>query len=289
MEKEKQKSCYLCGSKDFDRLKGKVRDNKHLRVLKCKHCSLISLDSVEHITEEFYKSGQMHSGAFNPQRWEKSSECDDIRRFEFLKKNIKDKVLVDFGCGAGGFLKRARSVAEKVYGVELEEQQRKYLSSKGYAIREDISGIKEKIDIITMFHVLEHIENPIELLQKFKDKLKDENSQIVIEVPNSNDALLSLYKAKAFTHFTWWSCHLYTYNKENLMTLVKKAGYKVNYVKNIQRYGIFNHLYWLFKGKPAGHIKFAWARFAPVEFLYSKILSAFDKSDTILISISPEN
>ena len=60
------------------------------------------------------------------------------------------------------------------------------------------------------------------------------NSEIIIEVPNANDALLSLYKSKAFTHFTWWSCHLFTFNKNNLKQLVEKAGYKINYSKNIQ-------------------------------------------------------
>ena len=287
MDKKGKKICYLCHGSDFEKIKGVVRDNRHIRVYKCKNCSLISLETTEHINENFYKLGKMHNSKFNPDNWEKNSYPDDFRRFNFLKKQIKNKILVDFGCGAGGFLKMAREVCDKVYGIELDEKLNTRLVNQGLAMRSNINDVNEKVDFITMFHVLEHIEKPIELLQEFKNKLSDENSQIIIEVPNGNDALITLYKSKAFSHFTWWSCHLYTYNRKNIQTLVEKAGYRVNYIKNVQRYGIYNHLYWLLRGKPGGHIKFAWAKFSVLEYFYAKILSLFNKNDTIIISISP--
>ena len=158
-----------------------------------------------------------------------------------------------------------------------------------YKIFSSIDDINQNVDIITMFHVLEHIKEPIELLKKLKSKLKDKNSQIIIEVPNSLDALISLYKSKAFSRFTWWSCHVFTFNKKNLISIANKAGYKVNYVKNIQRYGIFNHLYWLIKGKPGGHEKFKRFSIPFFEWLYWKFLSSINATDTILISLSLED
>ena len=286
MNKNKPSKCYLCGGNEFDKLKGIVRDNKRIKVYKCKNCSLIMLNSQNHIDENFYEKGNMRSGKFSPEKWQENAFPDDLRRFNYLKKHIKDKNVVDFGCGAGGFIKLAKPCCKTICGIEKEEQIQDYLNNLGYSIFSSIDEINTKADFITLFHVLEHIKDPVELLKSFKEHLNND-SKVIIEVPNANDALISLYKSKAFSHFTWWSCHLYTFNKQNLKTIAQKAGYKINYIKNVQRYGISNHLYWLIKGKPGGHLKYSWLNISVFDKIYAWILSLFDKTDTIIMSISP--
>ena len=286
-EQKKQKKCYLCGSDEFEIIKGIVRDNHDLKILRCKKCSLVTLSSFSHIDDQFYEQGKMRNNNFVPELWAEKAYPDDFRRFNFLKDKIKNKVVVDFGCGAGGFINLAKDVCKTVYGLELEERLRKYHIEKGLKVYSSIKEIDENVDFITMFHVLEHLQNPIDILKDLKEHLNDKKSQIIIEVPNSNDALITLYKSEAFSKFTWWSCHLYTYNSNSLKILAQKAGYKINYIKNIQRYGIFNHLYWIFKGQPGGHLKFSYIKIPFIEKIYSLFLSLFNKTDTIIMSISP--
>ncbi len=93
-----------------------------------------------------------------------------------------------------------------------------------------------------MFHVLEYIPEPKSILGKLSEMLTD-NGQIIVEVPNANDALLTLYKSKPFSSFTYWSCHLFLFTAKTLQMLFDQMNLKVNYIKQIQRYPISNHLY----------------------------------------------
>ena len=107
-------------------------------------------------------------------------------------------------------------------------------------------------DIITMFHVLEHIPDPKSILGELTEMLAD-NGQIIVEVPNADDVLLTLYHNEPFSHFTYWSCHLFLYTATTLQMLFDQTNLKVNYIKQVQRYPLSNHLYWLANGRPGGH------------------------------------
>jgi cyclopropane fatty-acyl-phospholipid synthase-like methyltransferase len=61
--------------------------------------------------------------------WLAETEWDDNRRFEMIKTILPNKRLLDFGCGAGGFLRKAKLLAAKVVGVELESRVREHWSN----------------------------------------------------------------------------------------------------------------------------------------------------------------
>ena len=105
---------------------------------------------------------------------------------------------------------------------------------------------KKKWDIVTAFHVVEHLSDPIKVLSELTNLLS-KNGKLYIEVPNSEDALLTLYQNKAFQNFTYWSQHLYLFNSNNLKKIAKKIKLKVDWIKYVQRYSLSNHLYWLSK------------------------------------------
>ena len=77
---------------------------------------------------------------------------------------------------------------------------------------------------------------------------------MVIEVPNAEDALLSLYESGRFADFTYWIPHLFLYTMKSLSMLIEKSGfYTIESAGQVQRYSIANHLMWLAMGKPGGH------------------------------------
>lgn len=281
-------TCYNCNSDERKLLHKGVRDNQQIDVLRCKNCGLVFLSDCSHIDDSFYENSGMFGATSDLKSWLENTAVDDKRRFEFLKDRIKNKTLVDFGCGNAGFLNFAKTSAKKVYGIELQKEFCDYFKECGLEVHSDISKVEEKTDFITMFHVLEHLKDPVETLKNLKENLY-ENGKIIIEVPNADDALLSLYKSAEFADFTYWSCHLYLYNEKTLKQIVEKAGYKVDSIKFIQRYNLMNHLYWLIKKKPGGHIK--WQRFDVklLNCLYTKILKLLKKTDTILIEISEDS
>jgi len=102
-------NCYLCKSdKSKVRHRG-VREDPEINVMECENCGLVFLDTFEQITEHFYQTSQMHGDKqISMDEWLTETAEDDERRFELLKENINGKNLLDFGCGAGGFLRKCK-------------------------------------------------------------------------------------------------------------------------------------------------------------------------------------
>lgn len=280
-------ACNLCGEKEYKRREGEVRDNKELEIYECISCGLVYLSDTSHIKKDFYEESNMHK-EFDYEKWKKETAFDDQRRFDFLKSSLVNKRVLDFGSGNGGFVFKAKNLAKEVEAVELEKAIHPYYEQNSIPLYDDLAKIDKKYDLITSFHVIEHLENPEEILIELK-KLLLEKGRMIIEVPNANDALLTIYENEGFSKFTYWSCHLYLYTQYTLTKLAKKAGLKVDFIKHIQRYPLSNHLYWLSKNKPGGHDK--WGNFIDSDDLskaYESQLAKLNATDTIIAQFSKE-
>lgn len=278
------KTCYLCSGTKHKKRVGKVRNLDGIDVLECEHCSLVFLSSFNHIHDNFYQDGQMHSG-LDLARWLEVTHRDDLRRFNFLKSKLRNKKVLDFGAGNAGFLRLAKNVAKEAVGVEIDESLADYFKENDLNVVNNLGKVDGKFDLITMFHVLEHLPDPQKILQEIAPLLA-ENGQIIIEVPSSNDALLKLYKNKGFQNFTYWGCHLYLFNENTLRSLFNGSDFKVDYIKHVQRYGIANHLHWILKNKPNGHNLWKAIDLNFINKIYETILSFFKITDTIIVTVS---
>lgn len=281
----KNSKCYLCDGNSLKKRQGKVRDNNELCVLECQDCGLIFLSSFAHMKEAHNKDFNVHVGKITLDQWVKETAFDDERRFEQFSRQISNKSILDFGCGTGGFLIRAKKVASKVYGIDLEERLDEHYLKNDLEIYKSIENFPHKVDIIFLFHVLEHFEDPINMIKQISGLLNP-NGKIIIEVPNSDDVLLSLYNSKPFSEFTYWSSHLFLYNDKTLSMLAKKVGLNKEYIKQYQRYPLANHLHWLVNEKPGGHKNWAFLDSDELTKAYANSLAAVGKCDTIIGSFS---
>ena len=103
----------------------------------------------------------------------------------------EEKTVLDIGAGTGDFLSVCKKKNWQVFGVEPDFGARKIAASKQVNLRETLADFKgENFDVITMWHVLEHIENLHEHIKELKKLLKP-NGTLVIAVPNfkSYDAI----------------------------------------------------------------------------------------------------
>jgi SAM-dependent methyltransferase len=156
---------------------------------------------------------------------------------------------------------------------------------KDFKVYTTINEIPDNsLDVITMFHVLEHLADPVEILELLYDKLLD-GGKLIIEVPSSTDALLNLYECREFAEFSYWSCHLYLFNQETLENLLKKTGYRLVSLRQYQRYTLANHLHWLAKGKPGGHIEWGFLDSEEIQAAYEKQLAETGQCDSLLAVI----
>jgi len=258
-----------------------VRDRQNLEVLQCDRCGLAFLSSFEHIAPGFYESSGMHGGVLAPMEvWLRETERDDQRRFDMVKTLLPNKRLLDFGCGAAGFLQRAKGLAADVSGIELEARVRDYWAGQ-INIVPSVDCAGDNFDLITAFHVIEHLSDPRSMLTSLAGALKSKG-RMIVEVPNSQDALLNLYDCKAFQRFTYWSQHLFLFNAPTLEMLACQAGLRVVALQHYQRYPLSNHLYWLSQGKPGGHQCWAFLDTPEMTCAYANTLAALGKTDTLI-------
>ena len=279
--------CFLCGSEHYKIVHNGVRGNSNINVLKCSDCGLVRLSEFIDNSDEYYKNSGMRDDEVesNLKEIRTTALADDHRRFEFISRMIENKNYLDFGCGAGGVLLQARDVAKSVYGIELEKTMVTALNQDGIkcysSIEEASEGLQGKIDVVSLFHVMEHLEDPFYYLEKLGMLLSDEGIMI-IEIPNADDALLSLYNNDDFADFTYWESHLYLYNNNTFTSLMNKAGLKIRFLGQIQRYPLSNALYWLSKGKPGGHKEWSMLSNERLDVEYENTLAKLGIADTII-------
>ena len=274
-------NCYLCSSTKFTPRKGQVRDDPELKILECQACGLVTLNSLEHIRTGHYENSGMHGEASQTmEEWLYETAEDDQRRFKMLHKMILNKKVLDFGSGNGGFMLQAEPVASNIFGIELEKRVKEHWKGR-LNIFPNIQSVRGKYDLITAFHVIEHLPNPKLVLRKLSECLESDG-QIVVEVPSSEDALITIYDCDTFQRFTYWSQHLFLFNADTLKSLAEQAGLKTVSVEQFQRYPLSNHLHWLSQGKPGGHKKWDFLNSLALQKAYSNALVKMNKCDTII-------
>jgi 2-polyprenyl-3-methyl-5-hydroxy-6-metoxy-1,4-benzoquinol methylase len=141
---------------------------------------------------------------------------------------ISDKQLLDIGCGTGDFLKIAQQNNWKVTGIEPNEQARQIANKKNNNSVFEIEHIQKfeshTFNVITLWHVLEHLPKLEEHISIFKKLLKP-NGTLIIAVPNFKS-----YDAEYYNNF--WAAydaprHLWHFSKTAIQRLFLKEEMKV--------------------------------------------------------------
>jgi 2-polyprenyl-3-methyl-5-hydroxy-6-metoxy-1,4-benzoquinol methylase len=168
-----------------------------------------------------------------------------------LNRNIQASTILDYGAASGDFLSYciSRGVTQ-VSGVEPDATCRKIaLEQHGVFLKseKELPDFKDAaFDVITLWHVLEHVHNLDETIRNFYDKL-NEKGVLVISVPNIDALDCKIYKE-------YWSAydvprHLYHFNTKTISTLMDRHGFKLDktYPLMFDSYYISLHSEWYMK------------------------------------------
>jgi len=261
----------------------KVRDRDDVSVLKCAKSGLIFLNRIDHIAESYYneKSGTSYWNNSGREQALKETNEDDDRRFDQFKDLVNGKKYADIGCGLGGVLERMSKIAYSSEGVELQKEIRDLLNSLNFKVHDSLANLSNDLEVISMFHVFEHIINPLDFLKTIFLKLAP-GGKIIIEVPHARDILLNSYNLDSFKAFTLWSEHLMLHTKNSLRIYLEAVGFKNIHVQGFQRFPLSNHLLWLKEGKPGGQHVFKQLNSSALNYAYASELEKIDETDTII-------
>lgn len=185
-------SCALCRGNDFKRISEKDSKNKgELIVCFCNSCSMVSQNPIptEHQVEQYYATEyrQDYKQVFVPKLKHIYRAGNlALNRLGFLtNNNIASGKLLDVGAGGGEFTYVSSQLGFDSTGIELNIGYSNYAKDQYQANVKtgQLADVDGKFDVITMFHVMEHIPDPIKTFKKLYDLL-NEDGLLFIEVPN---------------------------------------------------------------------------------------------------------
>jgi 2-polyprenyl-3-methyl-5-hydroxy-6-metoxy-1,4-benzoquinol methylase len=238
---EKLTTCLVCGNSEFTTeltCKDFVATNENFELNRCSKCSFLFTNPRSNTEEigKYYQSDKYVSHAGKKEGFGLMYKVYDIVRnysikekLDLIKKYNTTGNLMDLGCGLGYFLHGA--VVDKTFnciGVDVSDDAINYVKSTfGYEVKNENeldTFEHNSFDVITQWHVLEHVHYLNERMVQLSNLLKDDGTMF-IAVPNSDSWDANNYKE-------FWDGydvprHLYHFNQKSFKLLMEKHGFKI--------------------------------------------------------------
>lgn len=217
--------CNLCGGAEVSILSNTSRSGKPLRTVICRSCGLVWSDPRPHDARQFYEDEYRisYKQAYRPKpKHVLRAGHVALSRFEKIDRLLSgQKAVLDVGTGGGEFAYLLQSLGHRVSGIEPNKGYADYsIQEYGLAVQvgfvQDAAFAPESFDLVTIWHVLEHTEDPGSVLALLRSWLKSDG-MLVVEVPNVEATCQA-------PHSTFHEAHLYNFNVVSLRRLAKKQG-----------------------------------------------------------------
>ncbi|WP_397303642.1 methyltransferase domain-containing protein [Nonlabens ulvanivorans] len=228
--------CYLCSNNTFIRVFEKDRNDEAVNNYSCSNCGFVMilprLDLNQN--EELYKNGKFSEearGSVQPTSSKiRTVESTAWLHFQHLIENLSHGKIESFqnsleiGCGAGSFLRLLKIAGLEVHGIEPDVNIAQY-GIEQYQLRIDTGFFEDirldsKYDLISSFHVIEHVNNPTLFVKKAFDSLNI-GGVFYLECPTL-DNMYGLDEK-----FFFWKPHVNSFSDITLRYLLEKQGFKV--------------------------------------------------------------
>jgi 2-polyprenyl-3-methyl-5-hydroxy-6-metoxy-1,4-benzoquinol methylase len=276
--------CVLCSSASPPAtVQDLVKGDQHnmLKVVRCSVCGHCQLSpptySIDHYKEDGQVNFVVHDYGTPIEKIVEHSWIEAARRVRrftergiSLERRLADRPLrvLDIGGGYGFFASELKrqfpDIEVQVMEPSLKRAElgREYLAARGQAhpvpefVVEPLGEAyvarhHGSYDIVTMWHVLEHVSNPVEFLRWATELVAPQGGVVCVEVPNVQDELMQL--SPAFRDRNFMIEHISYFSRHTLETVAGKAAPETKVaIRGYQRYGIFNYFHWIHFNKPQG-------------------------------------
>ncbi len=239
MNRSIDKQCAIYNSHDFSLLLEETKFKKmdlapNQFITQCINCKIVSrFPSL--FSKEFDKDVQInvrkHKEFIGGGTKEVASYLKD--RLLYASKIVKNKTLLDVGCGSDALLVYAKEQGWIVYGTEYEIDTVERLKGEGiHCFFGDLNNAElqeMKFNFIHLNHVFEHVKNPLEILSNCNNLLK-KDGMIIIEVPNEflgfMQIIRRILKLDGSSHTSYFQ-HEWFYAAKTLNMICEKSGFRV--------------------------------------------------------------
>lgn len=256
-------TCKVCNSNKISTIYSleakKYSPGSYFNLIRCMDCDLVFMDilyDVDFIKKYYPDNYKPHDSGRSNTSIFRNTIMTKLRKYAFanyqsyekfptinIKKIIScfynklayrsipfyigDRRILDIGCGTGGYIKILKALGWEVQGVEPNEKVASNIKRSGFNVAcgsfEQIDYPENYFDVITMWHVLEHLHDPNGVLLKIKRILK-EDGIVLFGVPNYSSLDRQIFKGQ-------WNgfeipLHLNHFTPVSILNMAKSAGFK---------------------------------------------------------------
>lgn len=234
---EKIPYCLICSSDKFIpfiRCKDYTVSQENFELLQCSNCNFVftnprppqSQIGKYYKAEDYISHTETQKGFIN-KLYHFARIYTIKQKLSLIEKLSPKGNLLDIGCGTGNFLASAKNNGWNITGIETDADARNIAHQKCSTTifdEEQLDVLESQFNIITMWHVLEHVHELKQRISQLKRLLKPDGS-LIIAVPNC-----ASYDAQHYKEF--WAAydvprHLYHFKPENIEQLFSTYGLEV--------------------------------------------------------------
>ena len=243
---EKLVLCPVCkqnGSTHYLSCKDYVASGEEFNLDQCTSCGFVFTNPRPEFNDcgRYYESDKYVSHQDNDKslvlflyRWVRNRNLKwKLKVISKHQKKIGE--ILDYGCGLGNFLNYCKEQGWKSTGMDVSENARNVVKHRYnidvYPNSEIKDQTEKKYDVISLWHVLEHVYDLDETILEFHRILKDEGT-VYIAVPNRKSHDAEHYKEK-------WDAydvprHIYHFSPHDMNLLMDRFGFKI-----VEKRGMF--------------------------------------------------
>jgi len=238
-------NCPLCDSKniaEFLKAKDHLLTKEQFSIWKCSNCGFTFTQGIPtadeigkyYQSEDYVSHSDSDKGVMN-KLYHLGRSYMLKKKHGMVRKASKGMKLLDIGTGTGYFPGYMRKKGYQVAGVEVDPKAREFAKKEFnisvFSTEDFLNGkIPGKFDVITLWHVLEHLDNFDLYIEKMLQQL-EQGGSLVIALPNC-----SAFDARHYKE-SWAGYdvprHLWHFTPPTLNILAEKHGLKVNKMKRL--------------------------------------------------------
>ena len=221
--------CNLCSSVDVEVIGARDRDGHPLRTTICRACGLVWSNprpGPEDVRRYYSREYRLdYKGHSTPSlRHIARSARGALNRYRTLAPYLKRGArILDAGAGGGEVVYVLRKLGFDASGLEPDEQYARHARevldvpvATGFV--QDTTFPSGSFDVVTMYHALEHVEDPAAILSRLRSWSADDGV-LLVEVPNVEAVCIAPTHRFHFAHF-------YNFGRAALEGLGRKAGFE---------------------------------------------------------------
>jgi hypothetical protein len=226
-------NCLLCqapAKKWLRTTNGGVGPKENFDVYRCTNCFSTVINPIPEILGNYYLDYHSIPGGSSWKRAVKACR----NRLEVVNHHVNTSAsILDVGAGSGAFVAAAIESGHLSYAIEQDENCRNNIEEfmPGRVV-EDLLAFKKisyQPDVVTLWHVFEHIPDPNDFLKQVAQIFPD-TTKIIIEVPNAQSWMFNLMR-KRWPHLDA-PRHVFLPTKNGIEIIAQKNGMRVSRIRN---------------------------------------------------------